>query len=30
MLSYIEIWFADQYTKSLEIEDKIIITLVIN
>ena len=30
MLSYIEIWFADQYTKPLEIEDKTIITLVIN
>ena len=28
--SYIEIWFTDQNSKSLEIEDKINITLVIN
>ena len=28
--SYIEVWFADQNSKLLEIEDKIKITLVIN
>ena len=28
--SYIEIWFTDQNSKSLEIEDKINITLVVN
>ena len=28
--SYIEVWFTDQYSKSLEIEDKVNITLVIN
>ena len=28
--SYIEVWFTDQNSKSLEIEDKIKITLVIN
>ena len=28
--SYIEVWFTDQNSKSLEIEDKINITLVIN
>ena len=28
--SYIEMWFTDQNSKSLEIEDKINITLVIN
>ena len=27
---YIEVWFTDQNSKPLEIEDKIIITLVIN
>ena len=29
-LSYIEAWFTDQNSKSIEIEDKINITLVIN
>ena len=29
-LSYIEVWFTDQNSKPQEIEDKIIITLVIN
>ena len=29
-LSYIEVWFTDQNSKPLEIEDKINITLVIN
>ena len=28
--SYIEVWFTDQNSKPLEIEDKINITLVIN
>ena len=28
--SYIEVWFTDQNSKSLEIEDKINITLIIN
>ena len=28
--SYIEVWFTDQNSKPIEIEDKIIITLVIN
>ena len=28
--SYIEVWFADQISKPLKIEDKINITLVIN
>ena len=28
--SYIEVWFTDQNSKPLEVEDKIIITLVIN
>ena len=28
--SYIEVWFTDQNSKPLEIEDKIKITLVIN
>ena len=28
--SYIELWFTDQNSKSLEIEDKVNITLVIN
>ena len=28
--SYIEVWFTDQNSKSLEIEDKVNITLVIN
>ena len=28
--SYIEVWFTDQNSKPLEIEDKISITLVIN
>ena len=28
--SYIEVWFIDQNSKPLEIEDKINITLVIN
>ena len=28
--SYIELWFTDQNSKSLEVEDKINITLVIN
>ena len=28
--SYIEVWFSDQNSKPLEIEDKINITLVIN
>ena len=28
--SYIEIWFTDQNSKLLEIEDKINITLVVN
>ena len=29
-LSYIEVWFTDQSSKPLEVEDKINITLVIN
>ena len=29
-LTYIEVWFSDQNSKPLEIEDKINITLVIN
>ena len=29
-ISYIEVWFTDQNSKLLEIEDKINITLVIN
>ena len=28
--SYIEVWFTDQHSKPLEIEDKVNITLVIN
>ena len=28
--SYIEVWFTDQNSKSMEIEDKMNITLVIN
>ena len=28
--SYIEVWFTDQISKPLEIEDEISITLVIN
>ena len=28
--SYIEVWFTDKNSKSLEIEDKINITLVVN
>ena len=28
--SYIEVWFTDQNSKSLEIEDKINITLIFN
>ena len=30
VFSYIEVWFSDQNSKPLEIEDKINITLVIN
>ena len=29
-ISYIEVWFTDQNSKQLEIEDKINITLIIN
>ena len=29
-VSYIEVWFTDQYSKPLEKEDKINITLVVN